>query len=508
MKQQLEDFVFYQRAGYPFYYVTTYEMDRCVEMLVEATNSFTNKEGENPYNAVIWDMEGMPGVDGTPTITPDPMELLDKLATEMPIGTVLIAKNYNWFLKDDYGQPSKGVVTYLQNRYRLFTKKAARKTLVIVGDVPMDDGVPSAIKRQFLPLDFDLPDSEEIGEALDKIVGAASKQLDGFIPPTEQERDRLIDAATGLTLQQVENAFAFCIIKNGVFDPKVIDRIKAAQIQEMPGVTYVEYDEGELPELIGYNNVKPLILSAATNPKGKGCLFVGPPGCGKTTFMKWVGAKTKKRVLLVELAEMQGGIVGDTERNYRDLIRIIRAMAGTQGVIVFFDEIEKGLSGAGGGAQTASSDSITTRASGQLLKFMSDPGCNVYFAATCNDISGIRPEWLRSGRWDTSPIYVGLPNAQEQQQILKYYKTKHEVNGKLTAQDMKGWSGAEIEGVCRLAEMMQISCAEAKKYVVPITQVMKLMGNAYEKMEQLKGTCVLANTVPELKELQDRGLDI
>jgi len=133
---------------------------------------------------------------------------------------------------------------------------------------------------------------------------------------------------------------------------------------------------------------------------------------------------------------------------------------------------------------------------GQWLKFMSDPQCNVYFLGTCNDISSIPPEYLRAGRWDTAPFYVGLPAEKEREAILDFYRKKHNLNGKkenkLTSKDTAGWSGAEIEAVCNIAEMMGSTLAEAKNFVIPMSVTMK---EAITALEEWKPRTIPASTV-------------
>jgi len=141
-------------------------------------------------------------------------------------------------------------------------------------------------------------------------------------------------------------------------------------------------------------------------------------------------------------------------------------------------EVEKGPAGAGGGAME--DGGTTQRATSILLKFLSDgrpPG--VYFGATCNNIAGLPPEWVRAGRWDCAPFFIDLPGPQEQVPILEYYKAKYNVEG--TPKSMLGWSGAEIESVCRIASMMGRRVDEAERYIVPVSKTMEKEISALRK---------------------------
>jgi len=53
---------------------------------------------------------------------------------EVPVGTVLVAKNFNWFLIDQYGECAKDKTSWLLNRAAKFSSTEFRKILIIVGN--------------------------------------------------------------------------------------------------------------------------------------------------------------------------------------------------------------------------------------------------------------------------------------------------------------------------------------------------------------------------------------
>jgi hypothetical protein len=45
---------------------------------------------------------------------------------------------------------------------------------------------------------------------------------------------------------------------------------------------------------------------------------------------------------------------------------------------------------------------------------------------------------------------------------------------------MKGWSGAEIRSVCRIAKMMGTTCDKVKQFIIPVASTM------FEQIEGLR----------------------
>src|SRR6185436_21173722 len=83
--------------------------------------------------------------------------------------------------------------------------------------------------------------------------------------------------------------------------------------------------------------------NTAVTPRG--VLLLSPPGCGKSQFAKCLGVETGRPTLILDVGSLYGSLVGATESNVRQALRIIDAMAPA---VVFVDEIEKALSGVGG----------------------------------------------------------------------------------------------------------------------------------------------------------------
>jgi SpoVK/Ycf46/Vps4 family AAA+-type ATPase len=228
----------------------------------------------------------------------------------------------------------------------------------------------------------------------------------------------------------------------------------------------------EVPEPRGYDQVKKFALAGVDNDMAKGILLLGPPGCGKTLFAKWLSTQSKKILIEMEMAKMQGeGLYGQAENAWAKAIDTVKAVGKS---ILFVDEIEKGLPNRTKGIGVQ--DQTGQRSASQFLKFLSDDrpaGC--YVIATCNDISSLPPEWVRAERWDCAPFFIDLPNADEREDIFTYYLNVYDVKpGKLTAADdcMEGWSGAEIKTVCRLAALHKTNCDKVSRYVIPVSKTM------------------------------------
>jgi len=135
-------------------------------------------------------------------------------------------------------------------------------------------------------------------------------------------------------------------------------------------------------------------------------------------------------------------------------------------------EFEKQFAGAG---SDGSLDSGTTRrATGRWLDFLQDRPKGVYIVGTANSFAGIPGEYIRPGRWDSSPFFIDLPTTKVKNAILKYYADKVQLHipKNWTGNLMNEFSGAEIEALVHIADMRGISLEDAVKCIIPQAKTM------------------------------------
>ena len=454
-----DEIIKYIRAGYAYFYMSSAEVPKACEDLADVIGNYRNGDEQPKYKVMVWDFER----------DPDPESCIGKLLDSDPY-TVVIAKNLHWFLKDEYGQLNKTLVSILQNNAELFSSSQMRKVLVIVGAEDFSTAIPDVLVNDFLPLEYGLPTKEELQVIYDDIVRIASKNPK-FVQPTETEKEISVLSLRGMTAREARNALAFAVIDGeGKIDPRTISRLRAKGIEKIAGISQLETDR-TYDDIKGYEVVKDLVKGTLMGPHpeaAKGLMLVGPPGCGKTLFTQCVAGEAGMEAYIMELAQMMGeGLVGQAEKAMKAALDFVRANAPC---VLLIDEAEKGLSGVGssrGGTDGGTSD----RSFGQLLKFLSDERPKgIYVLMTCNNIQGMPPEWLRAGRFDFAPIFIDLPTVPEQQAILDHYKKKFSVEG--TPRNMEGWSGAEIEACCKSGFMMGRPLEEVEQFIIPISKTM------------------------------------
>jgi len=197
-----------------------------------------------------------------------------------------------------------------------------------------------------------------------------------------------------------------------------------------------------------------------------------------------LGTETGRPTLLLDVGMLFGSLVGQTEQNVRQALRIAEAMAPC---ILFIDEIEKGLSGVGG----ASDSGVSSRLFGTFLTWLNDHHSEVYVVATCNDISRLPPEFSRAERFD-GIFFLDLPSAEEKTAIWSLYREQYELDAEQAQPADEHWTGAEIRACCRLAALLDVPLKEAARQIVPVAVT------ATESVERLRtwasGRCLSAET--------------
>jgi SpoVK/Ycf46/Vps4 family AAA+-type ATPase len=296
--------------------------------------------------------------------------------------------------------------------------------------------------------------------------------------PTEKEKQRIIGGAKGLTHDEIIKIFSYAIVKNqGIFDPSTVEDLRSAEINNTPGLSIRKYDN-KLEDLKGYEIAKEIVDEWIDDPDAKGILLLGPAGVGKTHFCQSLAGYYNRLIIEVEFAQLMGdGLVGQAEKAMKKALDVISANANPKApIVIFIDEIEKGLAGSSGaGGQGGARDGGTTdRSNAQFLKFLSDARPKgIYLVASCNDIEKLPAAYIRAERWDCAPIFVDLPNREEQDAILKHYQKVFDV--KEQPANMSGWTGAEIKTWCKLAAK-KISkgkaANDADELIIPVSKTM------------------------------------
>ena len=141
------------------------------------------------------------------------------------------------------------------------------------------------------------------------------------------------------------------------------------------------------------------------------------------------------------MIEVFSGRHGNPDRAFVEACRIVEAVAPA---VVWFDEIEMGLT-----AQTGEATNDLGRIFAFFLTWMQEKARGLFVAATANRIDLLPAEMIRKGRFD-EVFFIDLPGEEERSEIFRIHLAKRGVDPevlqvgrlkKLTA----GWTGAEVE---------------------------------------------------------------
>lgn len=443
-EEQLEILI---RARYPIVYVVSWEEIRVEQRLKEIADrrkkqllGWSVTTGLSKY--------GSPSSNSRQKGLADPIEALDSVI-ENKEPAIYLFKDFHPFMR----VRDSNVAVIRKLREVAHALSDSYKTLVICS--PVVDISPE-LEKVVTVLDYPLPDVQDFDKLLKRICDEVSAHNKLKITLTQDDRERLIQAALGLTLQEAENVFAKTIVTDGhlaaddlavVFSEKQQIIRKSGLLEYYESSTDID-DVGGLDHLKEWLKKRSLAFSDRAKqfglPAPKGVLLVGVQGCGKSLCAKAVSRMWNMPLLRFDMGRMFASLVGSSEENIRRAISVAESIAP---VVLWADEIDKAFAGSQGSANT--DGGTTARVMSTFLTWLSEKQKPVFVLATANNISQLPPELLRKGRLDEI-FFVDLPNATEREQIFRIHLRKRgrdpaifDISELVVASD--GFSGAEIE---------------------------------------------------------------
>jgi SpoVK/Ycf46/Vps4 family AAA+-type ATPase len=433
INEELETLI---RARYPLLYIVSWEEQR-VEQALRAIAS------ERGKRILVWTVTQ--GLVASPTgrneQTRKPFAALDAIEQSKD-PAIFVLKDFHAFITD----------SEITRRLRDLSNSLKRdyKTVVILAPILK---LPAELEKETTIVDYPLPNLADLGSKLEIIVDSVRgrEAIDTHLEP--DERERLLEAALGLTANEAENVFARSLIERRRFDLDVILKEKEQIIRKSGMLEYYRVSE-EMAEVGGLESLKEWVRKRTNSfgqrardfglPPPKGILLLGVQGCGKSLSCKAVAAQWRLPLLRLDVGKIFGGIVGQSEENMRRAIRMSESIAPA---VLWLDEIEKGF--AGSQSSGISDGGTTARVFASFLTWLQEKTAMVFVVATANRIEDLPPELLRKGRFDEI-FFVDLPGEGERREIFEIHLRKRKRSpanfdlSMLSAASV-GYSGAEIE---------------------------------------------------------------
>ena len=192
------------------------------------------------------------------------------------------------------------------------------------------------------------------------------------------------------------------------------------------------------------------LFDAASATPPTGVLLHGPPGTGKTLLARAAAAEAGVNLVTVAGPELLDRYVGESEKAVREVFERARQAAPS---IILLDEIDAVARSRGSGESE-----VGERVVSQLLTELDRAADNPSLAvvATTNRREALDPALLRPGRLETH-VEVPAPDRDARRAIFEVHLADKPLGEGVSLDDLArntaGYSGADVEAVCREAAM-------------------------------------------------------
>lgn len=185
----------------------------------------------------------------------------------------------------------------------------------------------------------------------------------------------------------------------------------------------------------------------------RGILLYGPPGSGKTLLAKAVANESEANFISIKGPEVMSKWVGESEKAVRMIFKKAKQVAPC---IVFLDELDaiahrRGFDNDSGVSERVVNQLLTSMDGLETLE-------GVVVVGATNRPDMVDPALLRTGRFDRI-LLVPAPDKSARLEILKVHTKDmplESVDLDELAEELDGYTGADIEGLCREAAMVAL----------------------------------------------------
>lgn len=449
------------QANVPVIYIETSEMYRCADVIKDCCESLTCK---------FWNQ--LQGLDGNKKI--DLPVLITKLL-EGSMGKGITVLEYADKFFGNLDNNTQNAEVAIDFAIMLKSLKKHKHQIIIVS--PKLE-IPIYIQKEVALLDFPLPSKKDIKGILADIREDFPKISGRSI----HDNSSILDAVRGLGTTEIRNAFAKVAVDKERITSEEIPLLIAEKEQIIRKSGHLEFcppdkdidfgSIGGLKQLKDWLEKRQVAFDEDCEKYKlnvpKGVLLLGVPGTGKSLSAKAVARLWNMPLLRLDMGRIFGGLVGESESNMRNAIRVAESM---EPCVLWIDEIEKGLSSGAGGERDGGTSS---RVFGSFLTWMQEKAKKVFVFATANNIEQLPPELLRKGRFDEI-FFVDLPNEAARKKIFQIHLQRKEqlATGKKLSDELldktEGFSGAEIESIVNEALFMAVAEAKNKSSSIEIS---------------------------------------
>ena len=334
---------------------------------------------------------------------------------------------------------------------------------------------------------------------------AAMKALRRYLPEIDLEEDTIPPEV----LEKMEVRMDDFRVAIREIEPSALREIYV----EVPDVSWESVGglteiKDRLKESVEWPLTKPELFEHFGIKPPRGIVLFGAPGTGKTLLAKAIANEAKANFISIKGPEMISKWVGESEKAIREIFKKAKQSAPS---IIFLDEFESIAGMRSSNSQSGGSD-VSNRVVNQLLASMDGVESldGVIVVAATNRPEMIDPALLRSGRFERV-LHVPPPDKGARDAIMQIHAKGMPLSSfsmKDILGGMDGFTGADIEAVCREAALIAMRAGKKKvtkgHFEDAITRVRPTvtpeMLEYYSKMEER-----LTSGLSNIKRSRDTG---